>query len=539
MLIKPREPNSYIENSAKIGALISWARDQGVYISEKIHYPCIFQPGYPGTVALSDINPEELLISVPNSLLLSTKFSNPPELTTFFTENPDFFSLPCREHEDYRMLSYLLFEMSKKNSSWQVYFDSLPQTVETIADWREMELVELQDSDFVNDALIRKNYNTQLTKDLSSVFCKYPLLFKPELVTPTKVLWGWIVMTTRCFGGSLPFPSLIPVADFLNHSNGPTVYYYAGRGDSAPDSINLSEEDLDEELLDESDCVKMSLRKLMKINFMQYEETEETKGFCSELQSLIAQHELKLQKKKKETEKDSPTAESEDMFFQIRTSRTEKYEQGSQVTISYGNYSNRMLLTNYGFSTPNNIYDYARVKFPLKSILKPEQYTKLSEKYDNPLCVAFKFKSNVLNLEFLSIIRAVLWETYLPVECFMYPQSMELEGKVLGVVLEMLEGHLDEFETSLEEDKQKIQRGLGHRMYFAVRNRKVVFRIGVKECLTGQVELVRMAMKLVKLKQEGKQIESCELGEGKGHIDLESYWEGLEKYANLLMGKVE
>lgn len=537
MLIKPREPNSYIESSTKIEALLSWARGQGVYISEKIHYPCIFQPGYPGTVALSDINPEELIISVPNSLLLSTKFSNPPELATFFNENTDFFSLPCREHEDYRMMSYLLFEMSKKNSAWQVYFNSLPSTVETIADWREMELVELQDSDFVNDALIRKNYNSQLTKDLSNVFCKYPELFDPDLASPAKVLWCWIVMTTRCFGGSLPFPSLIPVADFLNHSNGPTVYYYAGRGDSAPDSINLSEEDLDEELLDESDCVKMSLRKLMKINFMQYEESEEIKGFCSDLQSLINQYELKFPKK--ELVKDSPTAENEEMCFQIRTSRTEKYEQGSQVTISYGNYSNRMLLTNYGFSITNNIYDYARVKFPLKSLLKPSQYTKLSEKYDNPLCVAFKFKSNVLNLEFLSIIRAVLWEIFMPVECFLYPQSMELEEKVLTVVLEMIEGHLDEFETSLEEDKQKIKRALGHRMHFAVRNRKVVYRIGVKECLAGQVELVKMAMKLVKLKQEGKQIDSCELGEGKEYLDLESYWEGLEKYSKLLMGKVD
>lgn len=536
MLIKSSEPNTCLEDSPKIQTLIQWARSQGAYISEKIHYPCTFPPGYSGTVALSDINPTELLISIPNSLLLSTKFSSPPELSDFFNENPEIFSLPNREHEDYRMLSFLLWEMSKNDSIWQVYFDSLPQYAETVSDWKEKELIELQDSDFVNDVMIRKNWNSQLTKELSCVFNKYPGLFKKEIVCAKNVLWCWVILTTRCFGGSLPYSSLIPFADFLNHSNGPTVYYYAKASDAAPDSINLSEEDLDEELLDESDCVKLSVRKLLKINFMAYEESEEINSVLAELQELVVQYELN--QPKKELTKDSPTIENEEMYFQIRTSRTEKYEKGSQITISYGNYSNRMLLTNYGFSISHNIYDYARVKFPLNSLLKPEQFTKLSERYDNPLCVAFKFKSNTLNLEFISVIRSILWETCMPVKSFLYPYSMDLEEKALNMVLEKLEGHIEEFETSLDEDKEKLTGKLGHRTYFAVIFMKVLYRIGVKECLVGQVELVRMALKLVKLKSEGKQLENCELGEGNRYSELESYWEGLEKYAKLLMNKL-
>lgn len=536
MLIKPTEPNSIIEDSPKIQSLISWARSQGAYISEKIHYPCTFPPGYSGTVALSDLNPTELLISIPNSLLLSTKFSSPPELSEFFSQNPDLFSLPNREHEDYRMLAFLLWEMSKTESAWQVYFESLPRYAETVADWKEKELVELQDSDFVNDVMIRKNWNFQLTKELSGVFCKYPELFKAEVVAVKNVLWCWVILTTRCFGGSLPYSALIPFADFLNHSNGPTVYYYAKASDPAPDSINLSEEDLDEELLDESDCVKLSVRKLLKINFMPYGESEEVKRVFAELQELIVKYELN--QPKKESTKDSPTAENEEMYFQIRTSRTEKYEKGSQITISYGNYSNRMLLTNYGFSISHNIYDYARVKFPLNSLLKPDQFTKLTERYDNPLCVAFKFKSNALNLEFISVIRSILWENSMPIESFLYPYSMDLEEQVLNTVLEKLEGHIEEFETSLEEDKEMLNGKLGHRVYFAVRNKKVLYRIGVKECLVGQVQLVKMALRLVKLKSEGKELENCELGEGNRYSELESYWEGLEKYAKLLMNKL-
>ena len=44
------------------------------------------------------------------------------------------------------------------------------------------ELLELQDSEFVNDALIRKNWNSACQKDLLKVFCLYPEVFDAKVL---------------------------------------------------------------------------------------------------------------------------------------------------------------------------------------------------------------------------------------------------------------------------------------------------------------------------------------------------------------------
>jgi hypothetical protein len=43
-------------------------------------------------------------------------------------------------------------------------------------------LLELQDSEFVNDALIRKNWNSACQKDLLKVFCLYPEVFDAKVL---------------------------------------------------------------------------------------------------------------------------------------------------------------------------------------------------------------------------------------------------------------------------------------------------------------------------------------------------------------------
>lgn len=535
MFTKGKEKDSIIQTSDTFTSLLSWGRSKGIYFSDKLHYPCSFSPGYPGTVALSEISPEELLISIPNSLIMSHKLTDDSSLQSFFSENLEFFSLPKRENEDYRMMAFILLELSKGSASpWAEYLASWPSHVETIADWKEVELVQLQDSDFVNDAIIRKEWNHSVCKELAEVFAKYPELFLDKFASQASLLWIWNIMTTRCFGGGLPYSSLIPLADFLNHSNGPTVYYYGKLTDPAPDSACVNEEDLDDDLIDESDCIKLTMMKLHKINMMAYSENQGLEGVDEELGKILKECAGVVDAGKKNVSKESPAEELEENFFQIRSSRTERYEEGAQVTISYGNYSNRMLLTNYGFAINDNIYDYARIKFPLKGLLKECQFEKLIEKYDNPLCVAFKFKSTCLNLEFLNVIRGILWTPDLPAQSFIEPISLSLEREVFQYAIELLETQLEEFETSLEEDEEMIKKNPPHRMYFSVTKIQLIYRIGVKKSIKGQIKLFKLVQKVLDLVSQNHDLSSYELGEGNSYIDLEINWEGLEKYTKTL-----
>ena len=95
----------------------------------------MFDPGYIGTMALEEINKEEVIINVPNSAMINSKLSDCFELEKIFVNHSEYFSIPNREHEDYRMLGFLLFELSKgPHSQWFDYFQALPENPETITE---------------------------------------------------------------------------------------------------------------------------------------------------------------------------------------------------------------------------------------------------------------------------------------------------------------------------------------------------------------------------------------------------------------------
>lgn len=127
-----------------------------------------------------------------------------------------------------------------------------------------------------------------------------------------------------------------------------------------------------------------------------------------------------------------------------------------------------MLLTNYGFAIARNKFNYCRIKFPLNTLLMPIQLEKLTSMYDVPMCVAFKFKNSYINLNFLQILRSVLWDCSNNIQSFFNPCCLELEEKVLCMAIEKLNEQMLEFETSLEEDLVLIEKPRSHRHYFAV-----------------------------------------------------------------------
>jgi Rubisco LSMT substrate-binding len=127
-----------------------------------------------------------------------------------------------------------------------------------------------------------------------------------------------------------------------------------------------------------------------------------------------------------------------------------------------------MLLTNYGFAISNNKYNYCRLKIPLTAILQQSQVKGLDGTDDMYSCVSYKFKSNLLNLKFLETLRSLLWDQSMPVEAFFKPFSWDFEEKILTFAIELLNSQVGEYETSIEEDYQIIQKPKSHRHYFAV-----------------------------------------------------------------------
>ena len=93
--------------------------------------------------------------------------------------------------------------------------------------WSECELQYLQDSELVQStrallSKIQKEFNVQIQ----------PLQqhYAPALdgIDFARFMWARLCVGSRTFGRFLPYPSLVPFADMLNHANVHTTYRWDG-----------------------------------------------------------------------------------------------------------------------------------------------------------------------------------------------------------------------------------------------------------------------------------------------------------------------
>jgi hypothetical protein len=93
--------------------------------------------------------------------------------------------------------------------------------------WSASEMEYLQDSELAQST-------RALLSKIQSVFRVQiqPLQqhYKPQLdgIDFTRFLWAWVCVGSRTFGRFLPYPSLVPFADMLNHVNVHTTYCWDG-----------------------------------------------------------------------------------------------------------------------------------------------------------------------------------------------------------------------------------------------------------------------------------------------------------------------
>ena len=158
--------------------------------------------------------------------------------------------------------------------------------------------------------------------------------------------------------------------------------------------------------------------------------------------------------------------------------------KGKQVFIQYGGYSNRQLLSQYGFAILNNRYDYYSLRIELASVYERKglQYDSVGEvEY-----LEFKLKRGRLCQELMQFICTECWDLEKSsVEEFFLSEKGDCWEKVVRRYREMVFEELEKFETGLEEDLRMLKEPVGYRKYFAL-----LYRIPRKEILSEHLRLV-------------------------------------------------
>ena len=96
-----------LPRSPELESYIKWGFEGGIRMHKAI-YPVRFPPGYIGTMATEQINPGDIIVQVPNSMLLTSKTATKSELGELFQEYDEFFDEDDPRYEDLVITTYIL-----------------------------------------------------------------------------------------------------------------------------------------------------------------------------------------------------------------------------------------------------------------------------------------------------------------------------------------------------------------------------------------------------------------------------------------------
>ena len=385
--------------------------------------------------------------------------------------------------------------------------------------------------------MMRKEYYESGWAQWKKLLSKFPE-FTNEMTSLEEYTWATRVIGTRSFGKFMPHVTLFPVGELLNHDNVQTYYIYQ-HDHERPDASSrysgiVDQLDHDDELLVREPVIDTKTEIFFQLNQQYNDRTKDMekvlaiKNLCSQVDK---QEEDAAKEHKKYRPPDMDLTENDEKDASICAGPDEHYLPGSEVYMSYGRYSNRQLLSTYGFSLKVNHFNYARVKVLLQELTVEPRIREFLNAVQ--AFVIFKLKKDWIAEEFLRSIRGLHWNFELKVESFLNPGNHDLEKKVLETGIVILNEYLKKFPTSYEEDLRLMSEELELRKYFAV-----LYRSQVKEIILNQIKYMRIANEIIERNRTSPLpdclglVDQFETVEGNFYLEMSKNRKALESYLN-------
>ncbi|CAG8480211.1 828_t:CDS:10 [Funneliformis mosseae] len=165
--------NDYILNFGEINQkFVEWFCSNGGKISPKIAFKDYSSENSGrGVVAVDDIQPFEVLFSIPHSIILSEKTSSLKDLIP-----SDEFEKLGKINSWFPLILCMMYESQKEDSLWKPYFDILPREFDTPMFWNEEQLAELEGTSVI-DKIGRVEAEIQFNEHLLPIIQSIPSIF--------------------------------------------------------------------------------------------------------------------------------------------------------------------------------------------------------------------------------------------------------------------------------------------------------------------------------------------------------------------------
>ncbi|CAI2181597.1 11898_t:CDS:2 [Funneliformis geosporum] len=151
---------------------IDWFCSNGGRISPKIAFnDYSSENAGRGVVAVDDIQPFEVLFSIPHSIVLSEKTSSLKDLIS-----SDEFEKLDKVNSWFPLILCMMYESQMEDSLWKPYFDILPREFDTPMFWNEEELAELEGTNVI-DKIGKIEAESQFNEHLLPIIQSNPSIF--------------------------------------------------------------------------------------------------------------------------------------------------------------------------------------------------------------------------------------------------------------------------------------------------------------------------------------------------------------------------
>mmetsp|Transcript_16086 Transcript_16086/g.16012 ORF Transcript_16086/g.16012 Transcript_16086/m.16012 type:complete len:301 (+) Transcript_16086:531-1433(+) len=294
----------------------------------------------------------------------------------------------------------------------------------------------------------------------------------------TEFNWAYKLIVARCFTKFVPYCTLAPIGDFINHHNTNTFYCYTLPNEVSEPSSRYryfeEDEDNDDDFAEKIPIMAINCTQLVAINKDGNEDIDESlrikyEKLAKEAENIVHNENEKNMRKERYQQPNISLLESDEKQLKIVAGPNDRYEAGSEVYMSYGRDSNRRLLSVYGFCLKDNKYNYARIKVNLTDLSSNQTQTQcmISSRL-NGIC-AFKIRERHLCLEMFRIIRALKWSGIFPETAFFHPASIDLEIQTLEHAKNILNIVISRYPTTYAHDVELLKQNLPLKMNFAVK----------------------------------------------------------------------
>lgn len=341
--------------------------------------------------------------------------------------------------------------------------------------------------------------------------------------------WAYRTICTRCFGKFMPFLTLFPIGELLNHHNVQTYYIYQNPSETPnvssryPKSENTL--DHDEDLITTDPIINVKTETIANLNekLNHYgKNIDKIRIIKNQCAKIDIEEQTLLEERKKYRSWNIDLSESEDKFASIVAGPDEQYKPGDEVFMSYGRYSNRQLLSGYGFALKDNQYNYARIKVHIRDLAADDEQARVLANIKG-FCV-FKLKKSTFPYELIKVLRGINWKPDLPIEGFFKAQVLNIESLSLSIGLRVLKSARASFPTSLDHDTSLLLNpNLPLNNYFSL-----LYRKQVKEILTANIKYLESGQEILKRLSHGEKLSQILLKNDKTLIAaLENYTQDL------------